>query len=183
MSTDEIAVHDNWPFETIVPYEDEALYDLIVAYETQLDRVDVQADELMEQRFIDTATTRELEKLAAEVGVNRETNESEERFRFRTKIAKAVTRSTGTIDSFATVLYTIFDDDVSEISIDTPPDEPVVQLIMPSDLVDQIPLTLNELEDELIEIIPTADGLEIITDDMWLLGESGSQGVGEGELT
>jgi hypothetical protein len=176
-------VEDNWPFESIVPNEDEAIYDLLVAYETQLDRVDVQADELMEQRFLDKATTDELEKLANEVGTVRETNEDDERLRFRARVSKAATRSDGTTRSFAEVLYAVFGEDVKDFTIDTVSGEPVVRITMPSDVTDAMPITVSELENELLDIIPTADGLEIITDDVWLLGESGSQGIGEGELT
>jgi hypothetical protein len=175
-------IEDNWPYDTITPREQGAIYDLLVALETQLDRLDVQLDELQEQRFIETATTYELEKLAAEVGTQRETGESDERLRFRTAIAKAVTRSDGTIDDIAAVLYVIFGDDVQNINIEASSSEPVVQLYMPSTLVEDVPLTLSELEHELENITPVGDGLQIVTDDTFRFGESDDQGLGRGEL-
>jgi hypothetical protein len=175
-------IEDNWPYDTITPHEDEALYDLLVAMETQLDRVDVQADELQEQRFLETATSHELEKLAAEVSTPRQTNEDDERLRFRALIAKAVTRSDGTIDDLGAVLHVIFGDDATNISVDAADSEPVLRLTIPSSLVDNTPLTVSELESELTDIIAVGDRLEIFTDETFLLGESGSQGIGEGKL-
>ena len=176
-------IESNWPYETIVPKDGDAVYDLLVAIETELDRIDVQADELQEQRFINTATTEELRKLAAEVGVTKETNESEERFRFRAKLAKAVARCDGTFPKFAQVLRLIFGEDAQQITVSAPAGEPVVKLTIPSELINDIPLTLAELEAELLNALPASDGLEVISDDTWLLGESGSQGLGEGGLS
>ena len=175
-------IEANWPFEQVRPSENEAVYDLLRAFEVQLDRVDVQADELEEQRFIDTATTRELEKLAAEVGIVRETGESDSRLRFRTRIAKAVTRSQGTLEDFEQLLEVIFGDDADTITVSSPNDEPVVQLNIPSAVVDDTSLTRVELERRLADVIPTSDDLLIITDDTFTLGQSGNKGLGNGQL-
>jgi hypothetical protein len=179
----------NWPYDQIVPDEGEAIYDLLISFEHSLDHVSNEVQNLKRERFLDTASNEELEKLAAEVGITRQTNEDDERLRLRAVIARASTRSDGTVKSEGTVfglaemLYVIFGDQTKEMQISSPGDHPVVQIEMPSDLIDEIPLTIAELEDALVDIIPAGDALEIITTDTWLLGESGSQGIGEGELT
>jgi len=176
-------IEENWPYDTVTPHDSEAVYDILTAYEGQLDRIDVQADELHDQRFLQTATTRELEKLAAEVGVQRETGEGDDRLRFRALIGKAVTRSSGTIEDIGIVLHVLFSGDATNIEISVVEDQPVLRLTIPTNLIDDTPLTTTELETELSAILPVGDSLSILTDDTWLLGESGSQGLGEGKLT
>lgn len=175
-------IESNWPYTQIVPEDDEALHDVLVAIENELDRIDVQADELMEQRFIDTATTQELRKLAAEVGVSRETNESTARFRFRATVAKAITRSDGTIPDVAQVLRLIFGEDVNKITLEPVTGDPVIRIRVQSVLIDDLPVTQSELETILLDAIPMGDSFEVITDDAFILGESGAQGLGSGEL-
>lgn len=176
-------VPSNWPFENIGLEEDEAVYDLLKAGEGQLDRIDVQLDELQEQRLLDTATSRELEKLAGEVGVLRQTGESDERLRFRALIGKAVTRSDGTVPDIAQLLVVLFGEEATQrVSISAAADTPTVQIEIPSDVLDDCPLTRSELENELGPIVPASDDLTVLSSDTWRLGESGAQGLGEGGL-
>lgn len=173
---------DNWPYEQIYPQQDEAIYDLLVAIETAFDQIDDDITYLHEQRLLQTATDRELEKLAAEVGITRETGESDEQLRFRTLIAKTSTRSNGTFEDLVGILYVLFEDDVSNISISAVDDEPTIHLEMPLGMIDDTPLTRLELSDALTDTIPLNDNITILTDDTLILGESGSRGLG-GKLT
>lgn len=177
-------IESNWPFDSIVPTDDGAVQDVLIAFETQLDRIDVQADELDEQRFLQTATTYELEKLADEVGVARETGESDERLQFRATLAKAVSRSGGTIQDIGQLLVVLFgEDNVTRIGISAPNDAPVIELDIPSDILDECPLSRSELEDEIGQVVPVGDRVDIVPTDTFTLGESGSKGIGEGGLT
>lgn len=174
---------ENWPFTRIVPDDDDAIYDFLAAYELQLDELQLTTDVLLAQRFLGTATGSELEKLSSEVGKIRATNETDERLRFRARISKAVTRSDGTIDSIGEILTVIFGDDAQRIDVSTPTSEPVVRLIIPTDVIDEIPLTVTALERELTDIIPVGDSLVVLTDDTFVFGQSGSQGLSEGGLS
>lgn len=173
---------DNWPFDEIVPSYDEAVWDFIAAYATQLKSTTVKADKLYEQRFLDSATGRQLELLAAEVGVVRETNESDESLRLRAQLRKALSNSNGTVDDLARLLQIAFGDDTSKISVGMDADEPIVELTIPSALIDDLPITRSRLQAILQDSLPGSDGLTILTDDTFAFGQSGSQGLGKGGL-
>jgi uncharacterized phage protein gp47/JayE len=175
-------IQSNWPFERIFIDENEAVYDILVAMEQELDRVDVQADELMEQRFLDTATGLELQKLAGEVGVKRRTNESDESLRYRATLAKAISSSEGTTEEFVEILRLAFSENIENISLTTTVDAPQITVEVPGVAIDNSPLTRSELEDELDDAIPAGDTVNLIASDTFVLGESGTQGIGEGEL-
>lgn len=177
------SIEANWPFDHVHPDESEAIYDLLVAAGTELDHLDVQIDSLQQQRFLDTATGGELEKLAAEVGVHKETGESKARFRTRARVGKARSRSTGTLPDFAQLLHVLFGDDATECSLSAVTGDPAVRLTVPSVLVDDSPFSASEIESLLEPALPMGDGLVVVTDDTFLLGESGSQGLGEGGLS
>ena len=174
------SIEDNWPYEKVRP-RNGAAYDILQTIETEYDRIDVEADELLEQRFIESATGRELEKLAREVGVIRQTGESDERFRFRTLIAKAVTRSSRDITEFAQLLELLFGDLVSTVSLSGADDKPVVIMTVSDIIIDTIPVTKEVLEDLLSQVLPSSDSLEIVLDDTFAFaGETNAGGFNEG---
>jgi len=173
---------DEWPFETVVPEDGEAVHDGLTVIGNRLDAIDDDIQYLDEQRRVQTATGVELEKLANEVGIKRQQGENDERLRFRTLIAKASTRSDGTFDDIAQVLFIFFGDDVSKISLDAKPGEPTTLLSLPESLVNDIPLTETEFATALDDILPISDPIEVYTDDTLIFGQSGSQGFG-GELS
>jgi len=176
------SIEDNWPYDTIVPTDDGAISDILQAIETELDRIDVEIDELYEQRFLATATTNELQKLAGEVGVQRQTNESDERLRFRAQIAKAVIQSSENIYAMGQLFKILFGADASRITVTSVTSEPVVDIVIPSDLIDDIPLTKTELEAELNELVPSGDGIQIQTEDTFTFtGETTGAGFNDGE--
>ena len=177
-----MTIRDNWPYDRVVPTEDEAIYDLLGVLETEYDRVDVELDELQEQRFIETATTNELEKLASEVGVVRQTGESDKRFRFRTIIAKAVTRSSGNIYELAQLLKILFGEDVENITLSVETDKPVVLLTLTDFMIQDVPVTQSVLEDLLSQVLPSSDNLNIVLSDSFAFeGDSPAGGFNEGE--
>jgi len=176
------SVRDNWPYQRVVPTDDGAVIDILRAIETQLDRLDVEIDDVKQQRRIDTATDRELTKLAGEVGVVRQRGESDERLRFRTQIAKAVTQSNGNIYEVGELLNALFGIDAQRFTLTAETDTPVVNISIPSDVIDAIPLTITELEAELGEIVPAGDDILITTTDTFAFdGETSGKGFNEGE--
>jgi hypothetical protein len=174
---------EQWPYETIGIDDDEAIADVLRALQTELDELDGEIQNLRDQRFVDTATGPELEKLGAEVGVVPETGESEDRYRYRVRLGKAIADSDGTLPTFAQILHVALGEDATSVSLAPVTDEPAVQLSIPSDVINDLPVTQSELEGILVDALPDSDGLNIITDDTWLLGESGSQGLGKGGLS
>ena len=176
-----MTIQDNWPYDRVVPTEDGAVYDLLTVLETEYDRIDVELDELQEQRFIETATGTELDKLASEVGVVRETGESDERLRFRTKVAKAITRSSGNIYELVGLLELLFGDLVETITLTPVSDAPVINMNAPDVILNEAPVDLNTLEDLLTQALPSGDSLTIITDDTFAFGgDTSGAGFNEG---
>ena len=174
---------DNWPFQQVTPSPGDATDTHVRTIGLALDRLNTRIDTVSEQQRIDTATDEELTTLAGELNIVRNTGESDERLRFRARIAKAATRSQGTINDFLTVLAIIFGESVVEsFGLSSTTDQPVVQLTIPGDILDNIPLTDTELKTALEPAIPATDTLQILSDDTFIFGESGEQGLGQGEL-
>jgi hypothetical protein len=174
-------IQRQWPFEQIRPTDNEAITDIIGAVEAELDAFDVDIQQLLDERSLDTASGPQLELLAAEVGVARETNETDERLRLRAKLRKAQSNSRSTVGDLAQILAIVFDT-TEDITVSVVNDAPVITLTVPSALLDDVPIDRVRLESILADGIPTSDGLQIITDDVFRFGESGQQGIGEGEL-
>jgi hypothetical protein len=177
-----VQLAEEWPLESIQPDEEEAIYDLLIALQEELNRVERNIDDLYDERFVDSATGEELERLGAEVGVVKQTGESEDRYRLRVKIAKSISRSDGSLPALARTLERIFGDNAATLTLETVPGDPAIRLRVPTEVLDTIPLTRGELETELRQFMPVNDRIEVVTDDTFVLGASGSQGLGNGEL-
>jgi hypothetical protein len=150
-------------------------------YDNQLNRLDQEITEVKKQAFIDTATGRSLDYLAGEVGVIRETGESDERLRFRTQIAKAIPQSTTDIQSFAELMVVLFGDEATNISLSTLTDEPIIKLTLTDSAINDIPLTRGELEGELEQIVPAGDSIFIEQEGQFrFLREGEGKGFGVG---
>lgn len=170
----------SWPFERIVPEEDEAIYELLASVQVAFDDVDVEVQALSEQRFLDTATGVELEKFGREVGVTRETNEPDDELRSRIRIARVAARSDGTIEDIGAIFDLLFDSP-ERITIGTVTGEPALEVDIPSEMIDAIPLTRAQLEDELLSVVPAGDGIQITTfEDFAFDGTSDGQGFDQG---
>jgi hypothetical protein len=132
------------------------------------------------QRFLDSATGPRLEKLAREVGVTRETGETDDELRFRTKIARTAARSNGTFGDIAAVLSTLFDAP-ERITVSTVTNEPALSLAIPQEMIDGIALSKSQLQTELESIVPAGDGIQITTsEDFAFAGTSSGKGFDDG---
>lgn len=181
--TDTPALLERWPYDFQKIRDGDEYYDYLGAYVTELHQIDVFIDELYEQRFIDTATDRELEKLAASVGITRLAGEGDDDLRFRAKLRKAVAASDGTPEDIEVIMALAFgEDELENIEVSKVTGDPVTQFDVPQPALDDIPLTRPEFEDELERAFPAGYGVNVVTGNTWLLGESGSQGIGQGKL-
>lgn len=171
-----------WPWDQIRPTGTDAASDLLFGFDRALRRLDARIEQVKRERFVHNATGASLDHLAGEVGITRQTDERDPRLRLRTRIAKAVTRSQGTLGDMERILQIIFGDAVNNMSITTVDDKPVVILQVPVTLIDEIPLTKAELETALQPIIPASDELRVKFADTFLLNESGQQGLSNGAL-
>jgi hypothetical protein len=120
-------------------------------------RLDLDIESLYDNRFIESATGRELEKLAFEVGVRRKTGESDEKLRKRVCGAYCAQASNGTFDEVADIVMRLVDADPIQVIINTPPDVSpgTVQIGIDGASIDESPLTIDEIK-EILEQSTTA---------------------------
>lgn len=114
----------------------------------QLDRLDIEIDELYEERFVDTANGEHLERIAARYDLDRKRGESDEKLRLRTKAARLVAQSRGTYQDIATVALALLDGDPEQVDLVRPSEsgERGTGIIrVSSTLLDETPFTEDEL--------------------------------------
>lgn len=164
--------------------DDDPLAALLRTLVSQLHRVDTEIDAIYDERFIDSATTQELELLGANVGVQRRAGESDPAFRARVRAGYRIAISDTTFDAVAKAARALLEAGPSDIQLEGPPqtDGGVGRIRVPSTAVDESPLSLDEIEAELTRAVPLGHRVEVITDETLLLGSSGDQGLGNGEL-
>jgi len=169
---------DAWPFDVVVPEDDEPLHDILTVFEYSSIELQYDISDVYEQIYLDSATGYELRALAAEVGITPETGETDDHLQFRTQLRKTTLRSDGTLPDLLKILQRVFGEDTAKISITAQSGEPTTRLEIPTPIIEDIPLSQNELQDELDKALPVSDPLIIVTEDTFRLGESGSSGLG-----
>lgn len=173
----------NWPYDFQTISTGGEHYDYLGAFASELRHIDVFIEELYEQRFIETATNRELEKLGAGFGATREAGEDDDAFRYRARLRKAIAASDGTPEDIEGILAIAFGDDALEtIDISHSTGSPVLQIDIPQTEIDDIPLTRSEFESIFEKAFPAGHGISVTTSDTFVFGQSGSQGLGNGGL-
>lgn len=145
---DDLVSNFEYPID---PHESDDLYKLLKVIASENQRIDIELDELYDNRFLGTATGVELEKIGDLVGVTRKTDEGDDKLRKRIRGAFAAHASDTTYDSFASAAISILDASPDTVEFVTPPDTnpKVVELQLDSSVFDQSPLT----EDELIVLL------------------------------
>lgn len=137
---------ENWD-HPIQPRESDNLRKLLEVVASENKRLDIELDALYDNRFLDTASGKELEKIADLVGVIRKNDEKDPKFRKRIRGAFAAHASDTTYDSFTSAALSILDTSPDAVEFVTPPDTPpkVIEVQLDSAVFDENPLTENEL--------------------------------------
>lgn len=146
MATEEdIIKHWEHPIE---PHESTNLYKLLTVLHSENKRLDANLDDLYDERFLDTATGKELEKIGELVGINRKDQESDEKLRVRIRAGFAAAASDSTYESFASAVLSILDASPKAIDIKTPPEThpKVVEVEVDGAVMSESPLTDSELQ-------------------------------------
>lgn len=138
--------------------------EFVGVYGDELQHLDIDIEEVYDDRFVQTATGRELEKLAKFVGVRRNTGEVDDKFRKRILANFFALSSDTTFEDFARVVKDITDGDASEISILRPPDTPSAQvdILVDGAVLDDSPLTNTEIEGLLKEAVPAGHTVNLV---------------------
>jgi hypothetical protein len=164
--------------------EGDELAAILKTFIDALDRLDADMDDIYDNRFIESATNEQLELLAANVGVERKSGESETSFRSRTRAGYLIAISEGTYEDVAKATLALLNTGSSGITFENPPNTNggVGRIELQQTIIDDSALTQQEIADELTEAVPLGHRIEIISTDTWRLGESGAQGLGQGGL-
>ena len=121
VENDNEEIIENWD-GPIPLQEDDDLYKLLKVAESENRRIDVDIQELYDNRFVGTATGKSLNKIGDLVGINRKSNEENEKLRKRIKASFAAKASDTTYNTFVKFLLNMLETDSSGIEISTPPD-------------------------------------------------------------
>lgn len=137
---------ENWDHQIPVTEEDD-LYKLLKVVESENRRIDVDLQDLYDNRFVESATGKELEKLGDMVGVVRKTNEVDSKLRKRVKAAYAAKGSDTTYSYFTQFVLDLLETNSDGVSFDTPPQtQPkVVEVNIDGGILNSSVLTKQEL--------------------------------------
>lgn len=143
--------------------EDKNLYDLLLVLSKENRRIDLDLEELYDDRFLDSASGEELKKIAKLVNAEMKTGEGEEKFRKRVRGEFAVQASDTTYESFATILLSILEANASSVEITTPPDthDKVVEVRVDSGIINENPLSMSEINDLLDRTVSAGARVDI----------------------
>lgn len=153
--------------------------ELMGVYGDELKHLDIDIEEIYDDRFVQRATGRELEKLARYVGVRRNTSETDDKFRKRVLANFFALSSDTTFEDFARVVKDITDADAGEVSIDQPPTAASAQVDVFVDgaVLDDSPLTNTEIEDLLREAVPAGHTVNLIERGTFAFATTESDGL------
>lgn len=121
VENDNEEIIENWDGPVSLHEEDD-LYKLLKVAESENRRIDVDIQELYDNRFIGTATGKSLNKIGDLVGIKRKSNEENEKLRKRIKAGFAAKASDTTYDTFVKFVLSMLETDSSTITISTPPE-------------------------------------------------------------
>lgn len=143
----------NWD-HPIEPNKGDNLYGLLKVVSSENKRIDIELDELYENRFLDTATGTELEKIGDLVGINRKNQETDAKLRKRIRAGFAAQGSDTTYESFTSAALSILGASADTVEFLTPPETApkVVEAQVDGKILERNPLT----EDEIIVLLNAA---------------------------
>jgi hypothetical protein len=154
---------ENWD-HPIKLYEDHELYKLLHVVAGENNRIDLDIEEIYDDKFLSTATRKELEKLGDFVGVTRKTAEGDRKLRKRIQAEFAAQASDTTYENFASAALSILGSTKETTSIRTPPDtvDKVVELEVNGGVLDDNPLTRSEIADLLDRTVSASAKVNLI---------------------
>lgn len=157
---------DNWPYAFQDPTENEAFRTLLTTFAEDVARLDRAINAVYENRFIESATGRELAKLGSVVGVTRRAGEDDETLRYRVRLSMAVAASTGTAEDIEAVIDAAFGADaLDKIGVETSADTPELLFLIPPQKIDAIPISQARVGDRLNQAMPAGTGVQVISDE------------------
>jgi len=174
-------VRDNWPL-VLGDLHQDPFDSWLRTLTSELYRLDVAIDQLYDQRFLTTATGRELDKIAEPLGATREMGESDNELRYRTQLVRVARTSEGTLDDVVRLLEVAFGEDASQCSIEPVSDEPAIIVRVPEAFFDEYPINETTFEEIVEMTTPALDGVGVTTSSLFTFaGSKSGAGWDEGE--
>jgi len=157
----------NWPYSFQRITEEDPLYEYLGVYATEIARLDAFLDTLYEQRFIESANSEELDKLAAALNVSRQADETDEQFRYRIQLRQIQAASNGTAADIRNLLLRAFGEQARQIEITTDPAAPVLRFTLPEQLLTEVPIAQDTFRTILEDAMPCGTSVTLITEDVF----------------
>lgn len=149
---------ENWN-HSVPAQKDTNIRKLLSVVARENKRLDLDIEEVYDQRFLSSATGKELEKLGKFVGVDRKNGEGDEKLRIRIRAEFAAQASNATFSDFSAAILTILDASPEAVEIVTPPDTgpKLVEVQIDGSVIADNPLSNTELA-ELLDKTVSVDG-------------------------
>jgi phage-related baseplate assembly protein len=174
---------ENWDYPVPLT-DDKDLTALVTASTGEAQRIEIEAEQIYDDKFVSTATGKELEKIGDLVGVERKNAESDNKLRKRIQAEFAAQSSDTTFDNFASNALSILEARPSEVELTTPPEAPEKTVILNVDgsVIDENPLTRTELQSLLNRTLSSGGSVDIKETGTFAFagGDDALEGWGEG---
>lgn len=140
------------------------LYGILATLATENQRIDVVLDELYDDRFLNTATGRELELIGHYVDVRRNTGESDPQLRARIAAEFGAKSSNTTFESFAKICLTVLNANSGDVTLVTPPESgsKTVNVEVDGAVLDESEFTSSEMESMLDRSLSAGASVSIL---------------------
>lgn len=139
------------------------------------DRIDTDLEEIYEQQHINSATGADLDKWGQLVDVNRQTGESDDKYRARIKAEFRQATMETTFDQFVEFIASVLNTNVDNVTLlfNFDPDPATVTVSMQSSVFDGLNLTNTGVQDLLDGGVPAGHEVKIIEEGTFRLKADG----------
>lgn len=174
-------LYEAWPIDVHEPRTSETIDALLRTLATQLYYIDIDVSETKESGFISTATGGSLEKLGRPFGIERETDEPDDRLRRRIAARTIALASNGTYEDVAAAAETLLQTKNFGLVAAEGVESGTIELSVPSAVLDRVPFTAPEIEAELDQTVPPTHSVSVVSDDTFVFaGTDSGAGWNEG---
>lgn len=157
------AVVNNFEYGGVSVYTNDPTDYLMQIFAHELALLSDEIDLLYDERFIGSATGRQLDHLGRPVGVQRETDETDSRFRKRVKIGYAKASSDTSYETFGSLTLNVLDANPSDVSVEPPTDSGGdVTVRLGQQIIEDSKFTASEIGDMLSDAVAAGHRVDIV---------------------
>lgn len=146
---------------------------LLRALVTSLDSIDESLEQIYNEHHINSSTGSELDRIGQFVGVTRQSNESDSRYRTRIKARFRAGTIEPTTDNFSEFVATLLETSINNFSLTLPQGQPVINVSAQSSIWEDNDLTASTLVDLLNNAVPAGHNVNIQEEGTFQLKQDG----------